>query len=123
MTVAVETEVQAQGREIVILRKQCERPRESEPQLVAIERHPLDLLKHLREVHGGMAHFGCNLRQCPASRGIAGEHELGPVREPLSPDTCARSMRRARPQGASGKCQCEALSVERLAGPVSQTMS
>ena len=50
MAVAGEAEVEPEGGQIVVLRKEVERARETQAQLVAIERHALDLLEHLRQV-------------------------------------------------------------------------
>jgi hypothetical protein len=52
MTVTVEAKIEAQRREVVILREQIERPSQSELHLVPVQRHAFDLPKHLREVHG-----------------------------------------------------------------------
>ena len=52
MTVAVEPEVQAERREVLVSRKKFERARESQAELIPIERQAFHLLEHLSEVHG-----------------------------------------------------------------------
>ena len=44
MDVAGEAEIEAQRRQIVVLADQIERPRQPQPELVAIERDPFDTL-------------------------------------------------------------------------------
>src|SRR5713101_6335163 len=61
MTVAGEAEIEAQGRQIIVLIDQIKRSREPQPHLVAIERHTLDPLEDLREVDRGSADFGGDL--------------------------------------------------------------
>ena len=51
MTVAGETEVSAQRREIVVFAEQVQRLREPQSQLILIQRHRFYLLENLREVH------------------------------------------------------------------------
>src|SRR5262245_37523616 len=122
MTVAVEPEIQAQRREGVILREELPRTRGAEPQLVAIQGNPFHLLKHLREVDGGIADFGRNLRQRPPSCGVARENEFRPIREPLASKTSARRMGGPQSQGSSGERQREAFSLERLREPLSKAV-
>ena len=122
MTMAVETEVETQRREVVILREELQRPRESQPQLVAIERDPFDLLEYLREVNRRMADLGRNLRQGPPSRRIACEDEFCPVCEPLPSETPTWDMGGARSQRSSGKRQREAFGFERLRDALSKAV-
>ena len=89
MAVTGETQVEAQGRQIVVLTNQVERPRKPQPQLVAIERHAFDPLKHLREIDRRSTDFGGYLGECPAPRKIAGDHELHAIDEALLADAGA----------------------------------
>ena len=50
MAVAGEAEIQAQRGQILILREEIQRAGQPQPQLVAIERHTLHLLKDLRQI-------------------------------------------------------------------------
>ncbi len=52
MAVAGKSEVQAQGGEVVEFPSRSSAAREPQPQLVPIERHRLDLLENLRQIHG-----------------------------------------------------------------------
>ena len=51
VAVAGEAEVESERGEVVVLREQVQRPRETQPEMIAIERQALDLLEHLREIH------------------------------------------------------------------------
>ena len=79
MAVAGEAEVHAERRQIVLAAKQVQRPRQPQAQMVAIERHRLDLLEHLRQINRRYPDFGGDLGQRPAPRQIRGQHELGAV--------------------------------------------
>src|SRR5262245_54943875 len=58
MAVAVEAEVETQRCQVVVLRQEIERARQSQPHLVAIQRKAFDLLKDLRQINGRMAGVG-----------------------------------------------------------------
>jgi len=50
MTVARESEVEAETGEILAATKEMKRPRETQTQLIPVERESFCLLKHLREI-------------------------------------------------------------------------
>lgn len=98
MAVARKAEIEAQSGQIVILGKKVQSPRQSQAQLITIERHALDLLKDLGEIDRRTSHFRSDFGQCPASSQIACQDKLDPVNQPLPPEARARFMRGARPQ-------------------------
>ena len=67
MTVAGEPQICGQGGQIVISRNQVEGSRETQPQVVTIERYSLGLLKHLRQIDRRAADLPGDLRKAPAS--------------------------------------------------------
>ena len=117
MAVAVEPEVQAQRREVVISREKLQRSRQPQPQLVAIQGDPLNLLEYLREVHRGTPNLGRDLGKRPSSCWIAREYEFRPVSEPLSSSTRTWNVGGSYSQGTCGECQREALRLQRLCNP------
>ena len=123
VTVTVEAEIEAQRGEVIVLGKQIERSCQSELHLVPIQRYALDLLKHLREVHGGMADFGADLCQCPTPSQIARQNQFGSIDEPLADSTRGRRMRRAGPQRAPCQREREALRLQRFSDVRAETVS
>src|SRR5438876_4982890 len=79
MTMAGEAKLQTQSSKVVILRKQIQRPSQSQPQLIAIQRYAFHLLKNLRKVNRRAAHLSADLRQSPTPRQIIHQHQLHPV--------------------------------------------
>src|SRR5215470_20383528 len=60
VAVTREAEVQPDGGQVVVLSKKVQGPRQAQPQLIAIQGQPFDLLKDLREIYGRTAHLGAN---------------------------------------------------------------
>src|SRR5581483_5760756 len=113
VTVARETELQAQCREIVVLVDQIERPRESEAQLIAVEWYPFDLLEHLRQIHRrSTADFSRDVSQCPTPPRRTREHELRPVGKALVMDARSRRTRRPRTDRSPHERQRETLGLQ-----------
>ena len=61
--------------------EQMQRARQPQPQLIAIERHGLDLLENLRQIDRRDADLRRDLAQRPAPRQIRGQHQLGAVHQ------------------------------------------
>jgi hypothetical protein len=120
--VAIEPEIQAQGRQVVISREKLQRSRQPQPQLIAIQGDPFNLLEYLREVHRGTPNFGRDLGKRPSSCRIAREYEFRPVGEPLSLDTRTWNMGGSYSQGSLGECQREALRFQRFRNPLTQAV-
>ena len=117
MTVAGETQLKGERGQIVALGQQIQRTRESQTQLIPIERHAFHLLEQLREIHCRHAHFGSNVRKGPTSREVARERQLrgstSRWRPALAPGWCAvrrpsarRAMASARLSTSSGSAIC-----------------
>src|SRR5690242_2135252 len=68
MAVAGEAEVHAERGEVVISAKQIQGARQPQAEVVAIERHGFDLLKHLRQVDRRDADFRADLGKRPPPR-------------------------------------------------------
>lgn len=123
MTVAGETEFQAQSGKIAVVREKIESTREPQAQLVAIQRQTFDLLENLREIDRRAANFGSDFGKSPAAAQIAGEHQLNAVDEALTAETCAGGVGRTWAEGALQECQREALGLERLGYAVPQAVT
>src|SRR5690349_5835983 len=98
MAVARESDILREARKVFPLREQVQRARETQPQVVPIERHPFRLLEDLREVHRRTFHLGRDLAQRPASRQISREQYLDPVYQAAARVTCTRHARRSWPK-------------------------
>lgn len=124
MTVARETEVQAERREVIVSRQEVESAGEPQAQLVSVQRHTFNLLEYLGEVHGGDADFGRDLGQSPAPTQVRCQDELGPVDE-LLPSRCStRRVRGALTQCTSYESKHQGLRFQGLGdGPALQPMS
>jgi hypothetical protein len=122
VTVAGEAKVQAQRREVVVLSEKIERPRQPQPQLVAIQGQTFYLLEDLCEIHGRAPHFIGDVGQSPAPRQVTGQHELRPIHEPLAAGTCAGRVRRAGPERPLRQGQRQALCLKGLSGVLTQAV-
>src|ERR1700678_4103493 len=88
MAVAGEAQVHPESAEVLISTKQVQGARQSQSQLIAVQRHPFHLLEHLREVHGGDANLNRYLSQRPTSRRIRRQYQLGSVDQLSAADAC-----------------------------------
>ena len=52
MTVARESEIEAEAGQILVAAEQMQRPRESQTQLIPVERQAFNVLEHLRQIDG-----------------------------------------------------------------------
>src|SRR5689334_617303 len=123
MAVAGEPQLEAEGGEIVVLGHQVERAGEPQIELIAVEGHALDLLEDLREIDGGAADLGCDFRERPAARQIAGEEQLRPIHEFLTWDAVGRRAQRLRAQGSTHEGERETFGFERLRDALIQAVS
>jgi uncharacterized protein YdhG (YjbR/CyaY superfamily) len=123
MAVAGEAEVEAQRCEVMVLRKQMERAGKAQSQLIAIERHAFDLLKHLSEVDGRAANLGGDLGQGPAARRVACKHELDAIDQTAPSRASGGRMRCARPQCALRQGQGQAFGFKELGHIASQAVT
>src|SRR5436190_1318389 len=112
MTVARETQVLGKIRQVVVPDDEIERSRQAQPQVIAIERQTLYLLKHLREIHGRATDLARDPGQRPAARQISRQQHLRPVYQPTARTTCTRDTRGARPEGARHQCERQSLGLE-----------
>ena len=71
---------------------------------------------------GEPPHFGGDLGQRPAPRQIAGQHELGPIDQPLASDAGAGRVRGARSQRPLHQGQGQALGFQRLGDALAQAV-
>jgi hypothetical protein len=96
MTVAGETEIQAQGRQVIVLTNQIERPGEPQPQLVTIQRHAFDPLEDLRKIDRRSANLCGNFVERPAPREITCKCQFYAIDQELALAACDVRGPRAR---------------------------
>src|SRR5262249_6800689 len=123
MAVTGKTEVETKSSEIVILCEEVERAGETEPQLIAIERHAFHLLENLREVGRRAADVGGDFGERPAACQVAGEHELPAVHKALAAKAGGGMTRRSWTEGALYESEGETLRFERLGDTMTKTMA
>src|SRR5262249_26221924 len=112
VTVTAKAEIQSQSRQVVAARKEVQGTRQTEPQLVLIQRQSLYLLENLSEIDRRNAQFGGDLGQSPASRQIARQHQFGSIYQFLATNRRARRVRTPRPESLSQQSQCQDLSFQ-----------
>src|SRR6266404_7338345 len=123
VTVAGKTQVERELAQVVVLAKQVECARETQAQLIAIQRQAFHLLEHLGEINRRDADVGGDLGECPASRQIAGEDEFGSIRKSLASAARARRVRCARSERALHQYQREAFGLQWLSNFFAQAVA
>jgi hypothetical protein len=107
----------------MVLRDLIQGACKTQPQVIAIQGHPLDLPENLREVHGRSAHLRGDFRERPASGQVAGQQNFSPIRQPVVSMASLGCVRRARSQTPTDQGQRQTLGLQRLDGMVTERMA
>jgi hypothetical protein len=114
MAVTGEPYLEGKGGEVVETFEQIERSSESQPELITIERHALDLLKDLGEIYGRAMDFGGNIGEGPAAGQVGAEEELDAIDHALISECAGCSSSGAGTESALKEGDCEAFGFERF---------
>ena len=114
MTVARESEIEAETGEILVSAEETERPCETQTQLIPVKRQALYLLEHLREIDRRHTGLSRDLAQRPAPPEFGRQDELRAVDEFLPTETPARGVRGALAERATHERQHKDFRFQRF---------
>src|SRR5215212_2761930 len=114
VAVAGEAQIHAERGEVAVSAEQVQGARQPEAKVIAIERHGLDLLEHLRQIDRRDADLRADLGKRPPPRQIRRQDELGAVDQLAPARTGAGRMRCPFTQGAPHQGQGERFRLQSL---------